>query len=279
LQGVDNMMTFEWLSPPPAELMVRGLETLHALGALGDDARLTRPLGALLADLPLPPHLGAALLAGAARGCGLEVATVAAALSVHSVWAPRPRREGDALRAAFAAAEGDLVTYLNVHRAWEGSGRSARWAGEHGVSHRALLRVADVRAQLAAHLRRLGVTPGSAFSAPPSSSSSAGAASVDVGEGLLRVRQALAAGLFMNAARLESEEESFGGGAGAGAAEGRGVYRLVRGAARPGPGGGGGTAAAAAEEPRLRIHPSSVLFRCRPPWVCFAAAQQTDSGW
>ncbi len=46
--GVDNMMGFDWLAPPPAETMVRALELLHALGALGADARseplcFTRP--------------------------------------------------------------------------------------------------------------------------------------------------------------------------------------------------------------------------------------------
>ncbi len=37
--GVDNMMAFDWLAPPPAETMVRALELLYALGALGADAR------------------------------------------------------------------------------------------------------------------------------------------------------------------------------------------------------------------------------------------------
>ena len=37
--GVDNIMAFDWLAPPPAEAVVRALELLHALGALGDDAR------------------------------------------------------------------------------------------------------------------------------------------------------------------------------------------------------------------------------------------------
>ena len=45
LQGIDNMMTFEWLAPPPAETMIRALETLHALGALDEDARLSSPTG------------------------------------------------------------------------------------------------------------------------------------------------------------------------------------------------------------------------------------------
>lgn len=48
--GVDNVMTFDWLAPPPAETMVRALELLHALGALDSSARcaVLRPLPACL---------------------------------------------------------------------------------------------------------------------------------------------------------------------------------------------------------------------------------------
>ena len=37
--GIDNIMRFDWLAPPPAENMIRALELLHALGALGPDAK------------------------------------------------------------------------------------------------------------------------------------------------------------------------------------------------------------------------------------------------
>ena len=37
--GIDNIMKFDWLAAPPAETMIRALELLHALGALGADAR------------------------------------------------------------------------------------------------------------------------------------------------------------------------------------------------------------------------------------------------
>jgi ATP-dependent RNA helicase DDX35 len=43
--GIDNILNFDWLSPPPAEALVAALELLHALGALDLDARLTTPLG------------------------------------------------------------------------------------------------------------------------------------------------------------------------------------------------------------------------------------------
>lgn len=45
--GVDNLHKFDWLSPPPAEAAIRGLELLHALGALGDDARQGEGEGSL----------------------------------------------------------------------------------------------------------------------------------------------------------------------------------------------------------------------------------------
>jgi ATP-dependent RNA helicase DDX35 len=37
--GIDNVMRFDWLAPPPAEAMVKALESLHALGALDEDAK------------------------------------------------------------------------------------------------------------------------------------------------------------------------------------------------------------------------------------------------
>ena len=48
--------------------------------------RLTDPLGQHLAELPLDPRLGKALLASGELGCAEEVLTIVALLSVQSVW-------------------------------------------------------------------------------------------------------------------------------------------------------------------------------------------------
>ena len=37
--GVDNLVAFPWLAPPPAEAAVRALELLHALHAIDSSAR------------------------------------------------------------------------------------------------------------------------------------------------------------------------------------------------------------------------------------------------
>jgi len=43
--GIDNVLRFPFLSPPPAQSMSNALQTLFALGALDEDCKLTDPLG------------------------------------------------------------------------------------------------------------------------------------------------------------------------------------------------------------------------------------------
>ena len=61
--------------------------------------RLTDPLGQHLAELPVDPRLGKALLASGELGCAEEVLTIVALLSVQSVWLS-PHGQGKALDAA-----------------------------------------------------------------------------------------------------------------------------------------------------------------------------------
>ena len=73
------------MAPPPAAALARALETLYGLAALDDEGQMT-PLGRVLAELPLDPPLAACLLAAPMHGCVAEMLTVAAMLSVPSVF-------------------------------------------------------------------------------------------------------------------------------------------------------------------------------------------------
>lgn len=84
---------------------------------------------------------------------------------------------------------------------------------------------------------------------------------------LVPIMKACAAGLFIHAARLSEEARDVQTAAQSADAGPATTYRLVR---------SGGSEAAAV---KLRIHHSSVLFRCRPTWILFYAAEQTDTGW
>lgn len=52
--GINNLVNFDFLDPPPHEMLVRALESLYALGALNDKGDLTK-LGRKMAEFPLDP--------------------------------------------------------------------------------------------------------------------------------------------------------------------------------------------------------------------------------
>lgn len=113
--GIENVLYFDFLSPPPAKMMTRALELLYSLNALDDYARLTMPFGMHLAEFPLDPLLGTCLLNSEKFGCSEEMASIAAMLSVQSVFlTPHGKiREAEEERTKFAVEEGDHITYLN----------------------------------------------------------------------------------------------------------------------------------------------------------------------
>jgi hypothetical protein len=88
-------------------------------------------VGLPLAGLPLEPQLGSSLLAACVRyNCADHLLLLAGLLSVPAVWAHAgggARRSRGAAVEKFAVAEGDLVTFLNAHRAWAENGRSQKW--------------------------------------------------------------------------------------------------------------------------------------------------------
>lgn len=58
----DNMLVFEFPSPPPSRHLMDALEELYALGAVDDSVHLTQPLGQRMAEIPLSPALAKMLL-------------------------------------------------------------------------------------------------------------------------------------------------------------------------------------------------------------------------
>ena len=87
--GIDNIARFDFLTSPPAELIIRALELLYSLGALDDYAKLTKPLGTRMAELALEPMLATCLLNSSlpAFACQSEMLSIAAMTSLQgAVW-------------------------------------------------------------------------------------------------------------------------------------------------------------------------------------------------
>ena len=59
--GINDLIHFDFMDPPPAETLIRALEQLYALGALNDEGDLTK-MGRKMAEFPLDPMLSKAVI-------------------------------------------------------------------------------------------------------------------------------------------------------------------------------------------------------------------------
>ncbi|CAJ2658903.1 unnamed protein product [Trifolium pratense] len=183
--GIDNILGFDWPASPSPEAMIRALEVLYSLGILDDDAKLTSPTGFQVAEIPLDPMISKMIIASSQLGCSEEIITIAAALSVQSIWisARGIQKESDEAKLRFAAAEGDHVTFLNVYKGFHQSRKSSQWCHKNFVNYHAM--VVEVREQLKRVAQRIGLVLKSCES------------------DMQVVKKAVTAGFFANACRLE----------------------------------------------------------------------------
>ncbi|KAI9188796.1 DEAH-box ATP-dependent RNA helicase prp43 [Blastocladiella emersonii ATCC 22665] len=186
--GVRDLVHFDFMDPPAPETMMRALELLNFLGAISDECELTHT-GKLMAEFPVDPEFGKALIVSPEYGCSSEVLTIVAMLNVPNVFL-RPadrRREADAAKAEFAHKDGDHLALLNVFHQYMHGGRDAKWCREYYLNPRTLASAANVRLQLQRVMQRVGL---------PVASGDAGTRGYYEG-----IRKALTAGFFMQVAK------------------------------------------------------------------------------
>lgn len=197
--GIDNILRFNFPSPPPAKNMLASIEILHALNALDAEGNLT-PEGFIMAEIPLTPMLSRMILASRDMGCSDEILSIVAMLQVQQIFSTPKSGQGsiNARRARrnFEVYEGDLITYLNVYQAFVAGGCTKEFCGQYCVMFRHMKRVVEIRNQLASMLTKQ-------FKIKLVSS----------GSDTTSIRKAICAGLFPFAAYLHHS----------------GSYRMVRG--------------------------------------------------
>ncbi|KAJ3761856.1 P-loop containing nucleoside triphosphate hydrolase protein [Lentinula raphanica] len=157
--GIDNIMKFEWVSAPPAESVLRALESLFAAGMIGEDGRLT-PVGQKVAECPVDVGIARMLFSSKDFQCGEEILTIAAMCSVQDVFIIPDGAQGalaELERRKFTAEEGDHLTLLNVYNAFTRYGRSSGWCKSHALSFRGLSRAVSIRAQLKKYMQRFNL--------------------------------------------------------------------------------------------------------------------------
>ena len=188
--GINDLLHFDFMDPPPTNTMLTALEELYALSALDDEGLLTR-LGRQMADFPMEPTHAKSLIISSSTGCSDEMLTIVAMISATQTVFHRPKekqQQADQKKSKFHDPHGDHLTLLNVYNAWKHSKFSTPWCYENFVQPRAMRRVQDVREQLVTILERHRHRI------------------VSCGRDTMKVRQALCAGFFRNSARKDPHE-------------------------------------------------------------------------
>jgi len=113
--GLGEPNEFPFLDPPDSRQWRDGYETLHELGAIDDDHKLTA-IGKKMARLPVDPRVGRMILAGQEENCLNDVLIIASVLSTQD---PRVRPHdkqqlADEAHAEFAVEGSDFLSYLKI---------------------------------------------------------------------------------------------------------------------------------------------------------------------
>lgn len=157
--GINDIIHFDFLDPPPHESLVLALEQLYALGGLNHQGELTK-LGRRMAEFPVDPMMSKMLLASEKYKCSEEILSIAAMLSVNNAIFYRPKDKivhADTARKNFFTPGGDHLTLLSVYNNWVETEYSTQWCYENYIQVRSMKRARDVREQLEGLMDRVEI--------------------------------------------------------------------------------------------------------------------------
>ncbi|KAJ3754986.1 pre-mRNA splicing factor [Lentinula raphanica] len=193
--GINDLIGFEFIDPPPGETLMRALELLYALGALNDRGEMTK-LGRRMAEFPVDPMLSKAIISSEQYQCTEEVLTIISMLSESGSLFYRPKDKklhADQARQNFVRAGGDHFTLLNVWEQWAETNYSQQFCYEQFLQFKSISRARDIRDQLAGLCERVEIVPES----NPNSND------------ITPIQKALTAGYFYNTAQLQKSGDSY----------------------------------------------------------------------
>ncbi|XP_027192942.1 pre-mRNA-splicing factor ATP-dependent RNA helicase DEAH1-like [Cicer arietinum] len=158
--GIEDLINFEFMDPPPIDAIKKALELLYALSALNVGGKLTK-VGRRMAEFPLDPMLSKMIVASEKYKCSDEVISIAAMLSVGNSIFYRPKDKqvhADNARMNFHTGNiGDHIAHLKVYNSWKENNYSTQWCYENYIQVRSMKHARDIRDQLAGLLERVEI--------------------------------------------------------------------------------------------------------------------------
>lgn len=191
--GIDDLINFDFMDPPPAETLIRALEQLYALSALNDEGDLTK-LGRRMAEFPVDPMLSKTIIQSEKFKCIDQILTICSMLSVGNSIFFRPKEKAihaDNARKNFFRPGGDHIALLTVYEQWKETEYSQQWCFDSFIQVRSMKRARDIKEQLIELCKRVEIDH-----ADPNMS-------VVDDDIYSNVRKAITSGFFYNTAKLQ----------------------------------------------------------------------------
>src|SRR4051812_4884490 len=160
--GLGEVERFPFIEPPDGRQIRDGYLTLHEIGAVDEQNRLT-DVGRQLARLPVDPRIARMVLAAKDENVEREVLIIAAALSVQD---PRERpmdfqEAADQAHAKFRDESSDFLTYLHLWREFHhqmkhlSGSKLRKWCKENFLSFVRMREWNDIHTQLRTMLNEI----------------------------------------------------------------------------------------------------------------------------
>ncbi|XP_021741932.1 pre-mRNA-splicing factor ATP-dependent RNA helicase DEAH1-like [Chenopodium quinoa] len=188
--GIQDLLSFDFMDPPPSESLLKALELLCALGALNKQGELTK-VGRRMAEFPLDPMLSKMIVASEKYRCSEEIIRIAAMLSIGNSIFYRPKDKqvlADNARLRFSEGDvGDHIALLNVYNEWKSYDYGSMWCYENFVQLKSMKRARNIRDQLKGILERVEIEVTSNLN------------------DLEAIKKAITAGFFPHSAKLQKD--------------------------------------------------------------------------
>lgn len=192
--GIDNIIQFDYLDPPPLHLLSNALEELFLLEALDKQGNLTSH-GSLLAKFPLEPKLAQVLIRSHQRQCLNDILTILSLLSVENLFITSDHND-DTTHPILSLSDpsGDCITLLNIYKTYQRDSKSlhfSSWLDRYQINPLSFNRACKIRNQLEQHCRQAGLNI------------------VDANNGTDAILQCLLEGFFRQIAVLQQDKQSY----------------------------------------------------------------------
>ena len=147
--GINNLLDFDFMDPPPHEILIKALEQLYALGVLNNEGNLTKT-GFKMTFFPLDPCLTKCILSSLKYKCLNQILIIVSMLSVGTsiFYDDYDKENSDRIHSMFQHEEGDHFSLLQVYNEWEETDFSNIWCSENLIHSKAMQKARNIKEQL-----------------------------------------------------------------------------------------------------------------------------------